>query len=205
MTALGPEAQSLSPPTDMTIRTRRLRRDYERIVAELSTSEFAEAKVLAGDPPNHYQVTYRLNGLAWDERSGSARPIAEHIVDVFLPLGYPKQAPRCTMRTPIWHPNIGDYVCIGDFWSAGVALVDIIAHIGDMIQYRSYNLKSPVNKDAAAWASGNEKSFPVGTRTIIPPAADSDDAPPAIDIRPLRDEPDDVPISLGPVRDRQTR
>ena len=112
-------------------------------------------------------------------------------------------SPRCTMRTPIWHPNIGDYVCIGDFWSAGVALVDIIAHIGDMIQYRSYNLKSPVNKDAAAWARHNEKSFPVGTRTIVPPADESADAPLAIDLPAPRPNRDHLDISLGPIRDRQ--
>jgi len=187
----------------MTIRTRRLKRDYEKIAAELSTSEFVTIKALAGDPPSHYEVTYRLNGLMWDEKHGAARPIDEHVVDIFLPIGYPKQAPRCTMRTPIWHPNVGDYVCIGDFWSAGVALVDIIAHIGDMIQYRSYNLKSPVNKDAAAWARRNEKSFPVGTRTIVPPADDSADAPLTIDLPAPRPDRDNLDISLGPIRDRQ--
>ena len=186
------------------IRTRRLKRDFEKIVAELSASRFVTIKPLAGDPPNHYQVTYRLSGLMWDEKSGAARPIDEHIVDIFLPIGYPKQAPRCTMRTPIWHPNIGDYVCIGDFWSAGVALADIIAHIGDMIQYRSYNLKSPVNKDAAAWAGRNERSFPVGTRTIVPPEQDFEEAPVAIELPAARKDRDDLDISLGPIRDRQS-
>jgi ubiquitin-protein ligase len=186
----------------MTIRTRRLKRDYEKIQSELSASEFAKVTVLAGDPPNHYEVTYRLSGLMWDERSGVV-PIDQHVVDIFLPIGYPKKAPHCTMRTPIWHPNIGEYVCIGDFWSAGVALADIIAHIGDMIQYRSYNLRSPVNKDAAAWAQRNEKSFPVGTRTVLPPADESADAPLAIDLCAIPRERDDLDIALGPVRDRQ--
>ena len=93
----------------------------------------------------------------------------------------------------------GDYVCIGDFWSAGVALVDIIAHIGDMIQYKTYNLKSPVNKDAAAWARRNLKSFPVGARTIIPAASEEPSAP--IVIEP-QSASNDLDISLGPVRER---
>ena len=183
----------------MTIRNRRLRRDFEKIQAELAGSEFVMVKVLAGDPPNHYQATYRLNGLMWSDAEGEARPISEHLVEIFLPLGYPKQAPRCTMRTPVWHPNIGDYVCIGDFWSAGVALVDIIAHIGDMIQYKTYNLKSPVNKDAAAWARRNLKSFPVGTRTIIP--AVSEEPAPLVVIEP-QPANGGLDISLGPVRER---
>ncbi len=185
------------------IRTRRLKRDHEKILAELSTSEFVTVEALAGDPPNHYRVMYRLSGLMWDESSGHVKPIEEHIVDIFLPVGYPRQAPRCTMRTPIWHPNIGDYVCIGDYWSAGVALVDIIAHIADMIQYRTYNLKSPVNKAAADWAQHNLKSFPVGDRTILPPEQDSEESAPAVEPPSPRADPGDLDISLGPIRDRR--
>ncbi|MGC8863007.1 MAG: ubiquitin-conjugating enzyme E2 [Armatimonadota bacterium] len=184
------------------IRTRRLQKDYEKVIAELSASELVAVKPLAGDPPNHYRVTYHLNGLAWDEESKGVKPVTEHVVEIFLPMGYPRQAPRCIMRTPIWHPNIGDYVCIGDFWSAGVALVDIIAHIGDMIQYRSYNLTSPVNKEAAAWARRNEKSFPVGTRTVVAPAGDSSNTDGAVRLSQPRTRPDELEITLGPIRDR---
>lgn len=184
----------------MSIRTRRLKRDYEKVLAELSGSKFVTVQALSGDPPAHYLATYRLNGLRWDQDTGGTALIQEHQVDIHLPLGYPKQPPRCTMRTPIWHPNIGDYVCIGDYWSAGVTLVDIIAHIGDMIQYRSYNLHSPVNKGAAVWARRNTRSFPVGSQAIIPPE-NADHAPqtPRIGVGTPVEEPD---ISLGPIRDR---
>lgn len=181
------------------IRTRRLKRDYEKIAAELAQSEVVTVRVVSGDPPSHYQATYRLSGLMWDESTGDTAPITEHIVDIHLPLGYPKQAPRCIMRTPIWHPNIGDYVCIGDYWSAGVTLVDIIAHIGDMIQYKSYNLRSPVNKGAALWAQRNTRSFPVGTRQIVPPQGHSgNDA-----VVELLSPSDGLDIDLGPIRERR--
>ena len=182
----------------MNIRTRRLKRDYEKILAELGSSEFAAIKIIAGDPPNHYQVTYNVNGLMWNETKSTADPISQHIVDIQLPPDYPKQAPRCVMRTPIWHPNIGDYVCIGDYWSAGVTLVDIIAHIGNMIQYKSYNLSSPVNKAAALWAQRNLKSFPVGNRTILL-AENEYNTTTTIEISSSSDEPE---IFLGPIRER---
>lgn len=181
----------------MKIRMRRLKRDYEKVLAELGNSEFVTVKILAGDPPNHYQVTYNVNGLMWNETTGTTDPISEHTVDIHLPLDYPKQAPRCVMRTPIWHPNIGDYVCIGDYWSAGVTLVDIIAHIGDMIQYKSYNLRSPVNKSAALWAQRNMKSFPVGNRTILL-VEDECNSTTAIGIASDSDTPE---IYLGPIRE----
>ena len=182
----------------MNIRTRRLRRDYEKVTAELAASQCVSVKAVSGDPPTHYQVTYRVNGLMWDESARDAKPLTEHVVDIYLPLGYPKQSPRCTMRTPVWHPNIGDYVCIGDFWSAGVTLVDIIAHMGDMIQYKSYNLRSPVNKAAAQWAQRNTKSFPVGNRSVLPP--ESEQEPPVV--VEVAGADDGVDIALGPTRDR---
>ena len=182
----------------MNVRTRRLSREYEKVLSELASSEFANIEVVSGDPPNSYRVTYRVPGLAWDESSDDAKPVSEHVVDIYLPLGYPKKQPHCTMRTPIWHPNIGDYVCIGDYWSPGVTLVDIIAHIGDMIQYKSYNLQSPVNRPAAAWAATRGKSFPVGDCAILP--ADTGDAPKTL--RSAVSVLNDVAIDLGPIRER---
>jgi ubiquitin-protein ligase len=180
----------------MNIRNRRLRNDHDKVRAELGASKHVHVEAVAGDPPHQYRVTYRVNGIIWDDESAGVRRVAEHVVDIHLPIDYPKQAPRCTMRTPVWHPNIGDYVCIGDYWSAGVTLVDIIAHIGDMIQYKSFNLRSPVNKSAASWAQRNTKSFPIGTRDILPPG----DQTAAVEVVP---RPDDVDISLGPVRYRR--
>lgn len=184
----------------MNIRLRRLKRDYEKVVAELSSSEFVKVEAVSGNPPSSYRVTYCVTGLMWDESAGDAVPIDEHVVDIYLPLGYPKKQPNCTMRTPVWHPNIGDYVCIGDYWSAGVTLVDIIAHIGDMLQYKSYNLRSPVNKTAAEWATKRTRSFPVGDRDIVPP--DNGEVV-AKAIALSESAPDDLGIRLGPVRERR--
>ena len=80
----------------MNIRTRRLRRDFEKIRDELAGSEFVSVKVVAGDPPERYRVTYRLSGLMRTQ-DGVIRPIHEHVADIYLPSGYPKQAPACTM------------------------------------------------------------------------------------------------------------
>ena len=79
----------------MNIRTRRLTRDYEMVSAEFANNEHVNVQVIAGDPPNHYLITYHLNGITWDQTQGTAKPITEHIVDITLPLGYPKQTPRC--------------------------------------------------------------------------------------------------------------
>lgn len=183
------------------IRTRRLQREYEKIVAELSGNEFVHVQPIQGEPPWHYRVTYQLTGLVWDEESHQTKPSGKHVVDIVLPTGYPRQGPVCTMRTPIWHPNIGDYVCIGDFWSPGVTLVEIIVHIADMIQYKSYNLSSPVNKEAAAWARRHIRSFPIGTRTIYVKPDNTESSAIAQGLNNSQSSRDDVDIILGPIRD----
>lgn len=186
----------------MNIRMRRLARDYEKVLVELAGSEYVKVEAVSGNPPNSYRVTYHVGGLMWDDAVSDTRPIHEHVVDIYLPNGYPKKQPSCTMRTPIWHPNIGDYVCIGDYWSAGVTLVDIIAHIGDMLQYKTYNLRSPVNKAAASWAATRIKSFPVANTNVLPADVGMDlaTARSAV-VEPTR-MPDNLGIVLGPARER---
>jgi ubiquitin-protein ligase len=180
------------------IRLRRLKGDYDKLRKELGASKLVSVAVVSGDPPTHYQITYRVPGLVWDEPTGTAKRVNEHVVDVNLPLGYPKQKPRCTMSTPIWHPNVGDYVCIEDDWSAGVSLVDVVAHIADMIQYKNYNLRSPVNKAAADWAARNKGMFPVGDVSVVPPDT-SEEVDIELVVKPVEC---DLGIVLGPVRPR---
>ena len=65
------------------------------------------------------------------------------------------------MLTPIFHPNIDPQkICIGDHWSAGQSLMQLIVRIAEMLCYQSYNLKSPLNAQAAAWAEQHLESLP---------------------------------------------
>lgn len=76
------------------------------------------------------------------------------------------------MRTEIFHPNFGTWVCIGDYWAAGETLFDVIVQIGNMIQYRNYNIKSPLNARAARWAAENTHRFPISNVDLYQPDPD---------------------------------
>src|SRR5262249_31833455 len=87
--------------------------------------------------------------------------VNSHLVEVLLPASYPRLPPQCRMLTPIFHPNIAPHaVCIGDHWSAGEPLWSIVARIGEMIAYQSYNTKSPLNGEAAKWVRTNDDRLP---------------------------------------------
>src|SRR5438128_769306 len=78
------------------------------------------------------------------------------------PLDYPRPPPQCRMLTPIFHPNIAPHaICIGDHWSAGEPLCSIVARIGELIAYQSYNTKSPLNGEAARWTTENVDRLPL--------------------------------------------
>jgi hypothetical protein len=72
------------------------------------------------------------------------------------------------MLTPVFHPNIAPHaVCIGDHWSAGEPLASIVARIGEMIAYQSYNTKSPLNGEAAHWVKDNFHRLPLDPVSLL--------------------------------------
>jgi ubiquitin-protein ligase len=77
--------------------------------------------------------------------------------------------------TPIFHPNIDPAtICVGDHWTAGERLVDLVLRIGEMIAYQAYNIKSPLDAEAAMWADLNVDKLPIDPRNLRPPELDGE-------------------------------
>ena len=144
----------------MTVRDRRLRADHGMVSALFADHPFIQVKEAIGDPPERYRIEYRVRGLVM--RGADVVEKETHLVEIFLTLAYPRQAPQCRMLTPVFHPNIAPHaICIGDHWSAGESLAAVIVRIGEMITFQSYNTKSPLNGLAARWAEENLSRLPI--------------------------------------------
>ncbi len=145
----------------MNARNRRLTADHNGIVETFSQHPYIKVQAVEGNPPIRYLVTYNIKGIHWDKRL--QRPVESnfHQAQIYLHRDYPRVKPRCIMNTEIFHPNFGDWICVGDYWAAGEKLSDIIIQIGQMIQYQKYNPRSPVNVVAARWAVENSRLFPL--------------------------------------------
>lgn len=175
-----------------TIRLRRLVADYENIRNEFAGHKHIRVEPVMGNPPEKYIVTYRLKGLKWDGSLGRPVETSFHQVEVYLHSEYPREKPQFILLTGIFHPNFSDqYICIGDFWSAGQTVVDAIVQIGEMIQYRKYNYKSPLSAQAARWARENENYFPIGNIDLYQPEPEIELVSGTVD--------DDLDIVLGSV------
>jgi len=73
------------------------------------------------------------------------------------------------MLTPIFHPNIDpSTICVGDHWAAGERLADLVVRIGELIAYQAYNIKSPLDAEAAMWADLHAKELPTDSRNLHP-------------------------------------
>jgi ubiquitin-protein ligase/DNA-directed RNA polymerase subunit RPC12/RpoP len=151
------------------MRTRRLITDQEQLRV-FESSPLIKVTAVDGNPAEIYRVEYHVNSL---ERGKNDQPVARshHVVEIRLTSDYPRLAPACKMLTPIFHPNIdpdGTSICIGDHWTAGERLADLIIRIGEMIAYQAYNIRSPLDGEAAMWADLNQSKLPTDPRDLHP-------------------------------------
>lgn len=145
----------------MQARLRRLNADFEKVQAAFGNHPFVRLLATEGTPPEKFTFEFQVEGLIPDRDEGFRQGSA-HGAEIFLPLDYPRRPPFCRMITPVFHPNIDPQkICIGDHWSAGQALTQLVLRIAEMICFQSYNLKSPLNAKAAAWAEQNVSRLPL--------------------------------------------
>ena len=161
-------ADNRKPP----MRTRRLTADAAQVRQAFTGFPLIQVRSITGNPPDRYQIEYFVRGLV---RGTAGTPVCQdhHVAEIQLTSEYPRQSPKCKMLTPIFHPNFDPVViCVGDHWTAGERLVDLIIRIGEMIAYQTYNIKSPLDGEAAMWADRNGQRLPTDTRELRPPQMD---------------------------------
>ena len=149
------------------LRIRRLRSDALQMASAFRDSPLIRVRNSVGDPPDAYEVEYRVRGLERGKRSDQPIVREHHLVEIQLPADYPRLPPKCKMLTPVFHPNIDPTtICVGDHWAAGERLADLVIRIGEMIAYQAYNIKSPLDAEAAMWADLHASELPIDSRNL---------------------------------------
>lgn len=163
------------------VRLRRLKADHERLCEYVRRHPRLKLIQAEGDPPERYQLEMQIKSVRMV--GGELQPVQSHIVEIALPLAYPRTPPQCRMLTPVFHPNIAPHaICVGDHWGAGESLQSIVTRIGEMLAYQSYNVKSPLNGEAARWVEENKERLPLDRVSLLvedeQPAAAVSTSPP---------------------------
>jgi len=124
-----------------------------------------------GEPPERYIVTLTCKGVG--KAPGAPRPhlTTQHQFEIYLHAQYPRIQPRLTWQSNIFHPNImppekNGGVCIGG-WTPAETLAQLCLRLGEMVQYKSYNTRDPLDVEAARWAAQFEHLFPIDTRPLL--------------------------------------
>jgi ubiquitin-protein ligase/DNA-directed RNA polymerase subunit RPC12/RpoP len=166
-----PDAAVAPPPPaapKLSMRQRRLMADAQQMNDAFRLFDRIRVKPAAGEPPEVYHVEYRVKSLDRGPDGGPV-PRESHVVEIQLTSDYPRMSPKCRMLTPIFHPNIDPAtICVGDHWTAGERLVDLVVRIGEMLAYQAYNIKSPLDGEAAMWADLNVAQLPTDPRNMRP-------------------------------------
>jgi ubiquitin-protein ligase len=177
------------------VRLRRLQADFQRVQDYVTRHPRVQLIQTDGDPPERYQLQYQIRSLR--QKDDQLVEATTHLVEISLPRNYPRTPPQCRMLTPIFHPNIAPHaICIGDHWSAGEPLASIVARIGELIAYQSYNTKSPLNGEAARWTSENEDELPLDPVNMVVEDAGPAPAPSAAPTPSV--QPPSPPAPAGP-------
>lgn len=147
---------------DMSVRLRRLKADYDTMCAFFSRKARVRVLKALGNPPEKYQIEFLVTSLKQDPATRQLKQHNAFIAEIALTGAYPRLAPQCRMLVPVFHPNIAPHaICIGDHWAAGESLANLIIRIAEMLAYQSYNLKSPLNGEAAKWVAQHENDLPL--------------------------------------------
>ena len=153
------------------MRTRRLVADAKEMSMAFANFPLIRVCSTTGEPPEIYQIEFLVQSL--ERRKKKPAPRKQHRVEIQLTSDYPRLSPKCRMLTPIFHPNIDPAtICVGDHWAAGERLVDLVIRIGEMLAYQAYNIKSPLDAEAAMWADLNRDQLPLDSRSLRPPELD---------------------------------
>lgn len=149
------------------IRLKRLQADYDRVRELAANSEIVRILDTDNNPPEKYVIEFACRGVASIDGREQPVIVEQHRVGIYLHATYPREMPGMKWLTPIFHPNIGrnGAVCI-DVWYASKSLDELVFMLGEMVQYKNFNPKSPLNPDAAIWADSHRHLFPIDKRPL---------------------------------------
>lgn len=145
----------------------RLQREYDQMLEMHQRNGLVQIIAVEGSPPERYLISFNCLGIAEISTDGQPKYIDEHRVIFSAPVNYPSIRPAFRWITPIFHPNFDSNgnVCIVS-WYPQETMREMCESMVEMVQYKIYNVTSPLNMQAAMWAMRHQDQLPVEARGI---------------------------------------
>ncbi|HEV8291879.1 MAG TPA: hypothetical protein VGP94_08130, partial [Tepidisphaeraceae bacterium] len=140
----------------------RLENEWRRLQRTFAYHPHVRIIPLHGDPPDQYQVEYRLRTLIMPE-GGTLEYTASSAVHIWLPPGFPHEPPLVRPISAIFHPNVAaDGIKIDQVWKTAIStLAEVVSAVGEMLAFQQYDLNAACNQTAMDWVLSNPEHVPV--------------------------------------------
>ncbi len=140
----------------------RLENEWRRLQRTFAYHPHVRIIPLHGDPPDQYQVEYRLRTLIMGE-GGALEYAGSCAVHIWLPPGFPHEPPLVRPISAIFHPNVAaEGIKIDHVWRSAVStLAEVISTVGAMLAYQEYDPNAVFNATAMEWVAANPEHVPV--------------------------------------------
>lgn len=149
-------------------RDRRLEGDYRDLRASFDADQHIDIVALGAVPSDRYRIVYKVPSLRLNT-AGKPIQVEATVIEIQLPTGYPKLPPvaKTIAGDVVFHPNFNaSKICLMDHWAPATRLVDLIREIGEMLQWQKYNIRSPLNAEAAEWSQSHQGELPLSNITL---------------------------------------
>lgn len=151
----------------MAANEQKLLSDYQDVVNTIRRYKNITLISTSGEPVDEYDIEYRIQGYTTDSEKNVVVS-RRHRVKFSIPFGYPHFPPTIKPLSPIFHPEVDEYVVpISNYWEENRSLSDVIIHIGNMICGQSYTLDSPFNLEAAQYFEKHSKNLPLDRLQLV--------------------------------------
>lgn len=164
-----------TPPAWSHEQLQRLENEWRRLQRSFAYHPHIRVAPLQGDPPEQYQVEYRIRCLTMDG-AGQLQYANMAAVHVWLPPGFPHEPPLLRPLANLFHPNVvPDGINVDRYWtSTRSTLSDVIIGVGAMLCYQDYDLENAWNHTAAEWVIANPRMLPLDPDAEFRPEAGGD-------------------------------
>jgi ubiquitin-protein ligase len=147
---------------------KRLESDYRELRNAFAGENLVDIRAVGTAPFRKYMIVYKVPSLRLNS-SGQPIRVEQTVVEFSLPMGYPRVPPvaRTVAGDVVFHPNFSaSKICLMDHWAPSVQLSDLVREVGSMLQWEKYNIKSPLNAEAAEWSQRHRNELPLSTHQL---------------------------------------
>ncbi|MDB5322739.1 MAG: hypothetical protein JWN40_4370 [Phycisphaerales bacterium] len=149
----------------------RLEHEWRQLQRNFAYHPHVRVIPMPGNPPAEYQVEFRARTL-YIREDGQLDYIAAPSVHIWLPPGYPHEAPVVRPVEALFHPNVTmDGIGVNPGWEPTRTLAQLVQQIGAVLAYHTYDPWNVWNPAAMDWASANAAYLPTDPGASFSPNA----------------------------------